>query len=63
MAYLVTPFRYGLSQTHKVYLLEGVSAECADGHLSGNNDDGGRVEHGISHARQCVSGTGTAGDE
>ena len=59
-AYLIAPLADRLSQTHEVDLLESIGAESAYAHLSGNDNDWGRIDHGICHTRKRVGNTRAA---
>ena len=61
--YLVSPFTNGLCDVHHVALLKGICAQHLRRHLSGDDNDGGAVHHGVSNARDGVGGSGTARDE
>src|SRR5574344_63084 len=58
---LITPFGNRLSDAHQIDLLECISAQCSYTYLTGNNDNGRRVHHSVSHARKRISSTRTAG--
>jgi hypothetical protein len=61
--YLITPLSDGLRDTYEVDLLEGIGAEEACSYLSGNDNDGSAVEHGICHTRYGVSRTRATSDD
>ena len=58
--YLIAPLADRLSQTYEVDLLKSVSAKCAHAHLSGNDDNRCRVNHGIGNTCQSVGNARTA---
>ena len=62
-SYLVCPLCYRLRHTHEVNLLEGVGSQCSRAHLSGNDDNGSRVHHGISHSRKGIGNAWSARHE
>ena len=58
--YLIAPLADRLSQTYEVDFLKSVSAKCAHAHLSGNDDNRRRVNHGIGNTCQSVGNARTA---
>src|SRR5690554_1914530 len=60
--YLKIPLGDGLGNAYHVGLLEGVGAQQSRTHLSADDDQRGRVHHGIGNAGNGIGCTGTGGD-
>ena len=61
MTDLITPLCDWLRHTHKVYLLKGIGTQGADRHLTSDDHNRRRVEHGIGNTRQRVGHTRATG--